>query len=135
MPQKQNQELFDSEWTIMKVVWDHEPVAAPDVQEYLQEQKGWAYTTVKTLMDRMVKKGLLKTERVRNLYLYRAGISRFEARKKELLKTLRRAFDGAFAPMMQFLVNTDQLSDQDIEALQQLLKQKKCESRKSDSSG
>ena len=132
MPQKKNQDLFESEWSILNVVWEHEPVAAPDVQEHLQEQKGWAYTTVKTLMDRMVKKGLLKTEKVRNLYLYRARVSRFEARKRELFKTLRRAFDGAFAPMMQFLVDADELTDQDIEALQKLLREKKRERKKSE---
>ena len=65
-------ELFDSEWAILQVVWDLEPCAAPAVQEVLAKDKGWAYTTVKTLMDRMVKKGLLQTERIRNLYLYRS---------------------------------------------------------------
>ena len=69
-------ELFDSEWTILQVVWEKQPCTAPAVQEVLQEDKGWAYTTVKTIMDRMVKKGLLETERIRNLYLYRAAITR-----------------------------------------------------------
>ena len=78
---KINVELFDSEWAILQAVWEHEPCAAPTVQEALQEEKGWAYTTVKTLMDRMVKKGLLQTERIRNLYLYRAAITRAQAQR------------------------------------------------------
>ncbi len=73
---KLNFELFESEWAILQVVWEREPCAAPTVQEVLQESKGWAYTTVKTMMDRMVRKGLLTTERIRNLYLYRSAVTR-----------------------------------------------------------
>ena len=65
---KKNIELFDSEWTIIRIVWQRQPCAAPTVQEALQKEKAWAYTTVKTMMDRMVKKGLLKTQKIRNLY-------------------------------------------------------------------
>ena len=128
MSKKEN-ELFETEWTILKVVWDNEPCAAPSVQEALKEHKDWTYGTVKTLMDRMVKKGLLTVEKVRNLYLYRAAISRAQARQCELAKTIKRAFDGAFAPLMQFLVEGDNLSDQEIDYLQQLLKDKKKDKR------
>ena len=56
-------ELFESEWTILQKVWQLEPCAAPTVQEALLNEKAWAYTTVKTMMDRMVKKGLLKPKK------------------------------------------------------------------------
>mgnify|MGYP000072504139 CR=1 FL=1 len=46
----------------MRIVWDKQPCAAPTVQEALQKEKGWAYTTVKTMMDRMVKKGFSETD-------------------------------------------------------------------------
>ena len=60
-------ELTEEEWEIIQVVWEHEPCAAPTVQEQLEATKKWTYSTVKTLMDRMVGKGLLTTERIRNL--------------------------------------------------------------------
>ncbi len=124
MPKKETN-ISESEWAILKVVWAQQPCAAPGVQEALKGQKDWTYGTVKTLMDRMVKKGLLSTEKIRNLYLYRARISKTEARSKELLKTIRRAFDGAFSPAMQFLVESDKLSDEEIDRLRQLLNNKK----------
>jgi BlaI family transcriptional regulator, penicillinase repressor len=114
-------ELFDSEWTILQVIWEKEPCAAPTVQETLQKDKGWAYTTVKTLMDRMVKKGLLTTERMRNLYLYRAAITRPQAQRSEILRTVNRAFDGALTPMMQFLIENESLSDEEYQELERLL--------------
>ncbi len=124
---KVNMELFESEWAILQAVWGHEPCAAPTVQEVLQEEKGWAYTTVKTLMDRMVKKGLLRTERLRKLYLYRSAITRAQAQRSEIMRTVKRAFDGALTPMMQFLIENEKLSDEEYRQLEQMLKNRKRE--------
>lgn len=118
-------ELFDSEWAILQVVWELEPCTAPAVQEVLEKDKGWAYTTVKTLMDRMVKKGLLKTERIRNLYLYRSAVTRAEAQRSEIFRTVKRAFDGALTPMMQFLIENESLSDQEYRELERLIRSRK----------
>jgi BlaI family transcriptional regulator, penicillinase repressor len=122
---KSDLELFDSEWTILRAVWKNEPVAAPAVQELLAPEKGWAYTTVKTLMDRMVKKGLLRTEKIRNLYLYTAAVTPTQARKGEIRRILKRAFDGALTPMMQFLIENEALSDADCRELERLIKNRK----------
>ncbi len=118
----EKKELFETEWAILQVVWEKEPVTAPDVQESLTREKQWAYTTVKTLMDRMAKKGLLSVQRIRNLYLYSAGISKADAVKCEIKRTLKRAFDGAFTPMVQFLVEHEQLSDEEFQYLEELIK-------------
>jgi BlaI family transcriptional regulator, penicillinase repressor len=120
-------ELFEGEWAILQVVWQHEPCAAPAVQEALRESKGWAYTTVKTMMDRMVRKGFLTTERVRNLYLYRSAITRAQAQRNELLRTARRAFNGALTPMMQFLLESEKLSDEGYQHLERLIQNRKRE--------
>jgi BlaI family penicillinase repressor len=126
---KTNVELFDSEWAILQAVWEHEPCAAPTVQEALQKERGWAYTTVKTMMDRMVKKGLLQTQRIRNLYLYRSAITRAQAQRSEIMKAVKRAFDGALTPMMQFLIENERLSDEEYRQLEHLIKNRKREKR------
>ena len=122
---KENLELFESEWAILQKVWELEPCAAPTVQEALQGEKGWAYTTVKTMMDRMVRKGLLKTEKIRNLYRYRSAVTQSQARKSEITRTLKRAFDGTFNPMMQFLIENDELSDEEYLHMERLIKKRK----------
>jgi BlaI family penicillinase repressor len=122
-------ELFESEWAILQAVWEHEPCAAPTVQEALQKEKGWAYTTVKTMMDRMVKKGLLRTERIRKLYLYRSAITLAQAQRSEIMRTVKRAFDGALTPMMQFLIENEKLSDEEYRQLEQMLKNRKREKK------
>lgn len=122
---KESLELFESEWAILQKVWELEPCAAPAVQEALQGERGWAYTTVKTMMDRMVKKGLLKTEKIRSIYLYRSAVTRSQARESEIARTLKRAFDGTFTPLMQFLIENDQLTEEEYSHLEKLIKTRK----------
>ncbi len=110
-------ELTEAEWTIMKVVWENQPCAAGTVQEALVDDLGWAYSTVKTTMDRMVGKGLLQIRKIRNLQLFSARVERKQAAGWEFRRMLSRAFDGALGPMMQYLVENEDLSQADLDAL------------------
>lgn len=121
MPKKEPIALTEAEWSIMKVVWEHQPCAAGTVQEALEADKSWAYSTVKTTMDRMVQKGLLKLQKIRNLQLFSAAVSETSARRGEFQKMLNRAFNGAVGPMMQFLVENEKLTTDDIEQLRTLI--------------
>jgi len=118
-------ELTEAEWDIIQVVWERQPCAAPTVQEELAGRKKWTYSTVKTLMDRMVTKGLLTTERIRNLMLYRSAISRQDAQRGELMRAVKRAFGGAFTPMMQFMLDSDALSRKELDDLESLIRRKR----------
>src|SRR6266487_2977649 len=127
---KQTVELTEAEWTIIKTVWEHEPCAAPTVQEKLRKQTRWTYSTVRTLMDRMVAKGLLTAEKIRNLTLYRSAVTREQAQRGELLYALRNAFNGALTPMMQCLLETGELSAKELAGLETLIKEKKKKAAK-----
>src|SRR5215467_4475440 len=117
-------DLTEAEWAILKAVWDRQPCTAPDVTELLQKTKGWAYSTVHTLMDRMVDKGLLVSEKLRRMDIYKATITKRQAQKHELLYALKHAFDNALTPMMQCLLETRQLSAEELAELEAILHQK-----------
>jgi predicted transcriptional regulator len=123
-------ELTAAEWRIMKAVWDHEPCAAPDIQEKLFDQTRWTYSTVRTLMDRMVAKGLLSTEKIRNLSLFRSTVTPAQARRGEVAYALKHAFDGALTPMLQCLLDTQKMSQEELCELEDLIKAKKRAGRK-----
>ena len=122
---KRNYELTEAEWAIIQAVWESEPCAAPTIQELLEDRKNWTYSTVKTLMDRMVTKGLLKTERIRNLILYRSVITKLQAQKSEVMRTVKRAFNGALTPMMQFMLDNHALSQKQLNELEALIRKKR----------
>lgn len=124
---KKNHELTEGEWAIIQAIWAKEPCAAGDVQESLAGEQNWSYSTVKTMMDRMVGKGLLTTERIRNLILYRSAITRAEAQSREVMRAVKRAFNGAMTPMMQFLLDSGELSSEQLDDLEAMIRSKKEE--------
>ncbi len=52
--------LTEPEWIITNALWDKHPAKARDVVERLPSSVGWAYTTVKTMLDRLVEKRAVK---------------------------------------------------------------------------
>jgi len=126
-PENNAVELTEAEWDIMKVVWEKEPCAAGTVQETLAKSRDRAYSTVKTTMDRMTEKGFLEIERIRNLQLFRSCISEVDAKRGEFRKMLKRAFDGALTPMMQFLIEHEGLSKDEASQLRKLVQRQKSE--------
>ena len=102
--------LTEPEWIIMNVLWEKHPARARDIFERLPNTANWAYTTVKTMLDRLVEKKAVSKCKQANAGLYEPLLSRRQARKTALQIVLDRAFDGAFGPMMSFLVEQENLS-------------------------
>lgn len=75
---------------------------------------------MKTTMDRMAEKGFLEIERIRNLQLFKSCVSEIDAKRGEFRKMLKRAFDGALTPMMQFLIEHEGLSKEEASQLRKL---------------
>jgi BlaI family penicillinase repressor len=114
-------ELTEAEWEIMRVVWEKEPCAAGTVQEALAKSRDWAYATVKITMDRMVRKGFLEINKIRNLQLFHSCISQVEARRSELRKMLKRGFGGALTPLLKFLIEHEGLSEEEAAELREFV--------------
>jgi predicted transcriptional regulator len=114
-------ELTESEWAVIKAVWSLEPCPAPTVQEQLAGQRDWSVSTVRTLMERMAAKGLLTSEKLRNLTLYRSAVSRQQAQLGELRYALKNAFDGALTPMVQCLLESERLDASQLDQLEALI--------------
>ncbi|NQV31177.1 MAG: BlaI/MecI/CopY family transcriptional regulator [Phycisphaeraceae bacterium] len=120
---KTTSNLTEAEWAIIRVIWDQEPCAAGTVQEALADSKGWSYATVKITMDRMVQKGFLTIQKIRNLQLFSTSISRVDAKRVELHKMLGRAFGGTLSPMLKFLIEHEGLSKEEASELRTLVNQ------------
>ena len=123
-------ELTEAEWSIIKAVWEKEPTTAPAIQLKLADHTEWTYSTVRTIMDRMVAKGLLTAEKVRNQTLYRSAVTPAQAQRGELLYALKHAFNGALTPMVQCLLDTGKLSAAELAELEALIQAKKKGAKK-----
>jgi len=123
-------ELTKAEWSVIKAVWENEPCTAPAIQEKLSQPTGWTYSTVRTLMDRMVAKGVLKAKKEGKLTIYQSVVTRAQAQRGELFYALKHAFNGALTPMVQCLLENHKLDADELEELASLIKAKKRTGKK-----
>ena len=117
--------LTEPEWLIMNALWDKHPAKARDVVGRLPSTVSWAYTTVKTMLDRLVEKNAVSKSKRGNIGLYEPLVSRRQARRTAMRIMLDQAFDGAFGPMMHFLVEDQKLSADQREELIKILSGKR----------
>src|SRR5262245_32056649 len=113
--------LSDAEWTAMRALWERSPASARDVLEVVGPATGWAYTTVKTVLDRLVEKGALKTRKRANVLFYEPRITREAARATAVRSLLERAFDGAFGSLVHHMLSEERLSARERAELRALL--------------
>ena len=123
-------ELTEAEWSVIKAVWETEPCTAPAIQEKLFKPTGWTYSTVRTLMDRMVAKRVLKAKKEGKLTIYHSAVTRRQAQHGELFYTLKHAFNGALTPMVQCLLESRDLDATELEQLESMIAARKKSSKK-----
>lgn len=113
--------LTEPEWIIMNVLWDRHPAKARGIVERLPASVNWAYTTVKTMLDRLVEKRAVKKSKRGKIAYYEPVLSRRQARRTALRTVLDQAFEGAFGPMMHFLAEDEDLSARQRRELSKIL--------------
>jgi BlaI family penicillinase repressor len=114
-------QISDAEWDVMKVLWDRGQAAAQDVTEALAVERNWRPQTVKTLLNRLVKKGAVAYAEEGRRFIYRAKVSREQAVKSESRSFLSRVFDGAVTPALVHFLKAGNLSKAEIEELKAAL--------------
>ena len=131
-PEPNPPSISNTEWEVMKVLWDKGELAARDVYAEVREETDWAYTTVKTLLSRLVAKGALDYKRVGNSYLYRPVKTREQMTRTEMKGFLQRVLDGSFSPFLANFIEETDLSEEEIADLRRILarKEKKTQKRK-----
>jgi BlaI family penicillinase repressor len=116
--------ISESEWLVMKVIWDENPINSNRVVDILSESTRWNPKTIKTLLSRLVKKGAVGYENEGRSYLYYPLIEEQVLVKAESKSFLKRVFRGALKPMIATMVESEDLSEEEIEELKSLLLKK-----------
>lgn len=114
-------QISDAEWEIMKVLWQQPGMNASEVTDALAGEKNWHPKTIRTMLNRLTAKGVLKTKIVDKLYRYIPTVSREECISAASTSFLNRVFDGAVTPMVAHFVDKSPLSKEDKEELLNIL--------------
>jgi BlaI family penicillinase repressor len=120
---KADSRISAAEWEVMKIVWKRKSCSAQQVVADLAPLTAWSAPTVKTLLNRLLRKGALAFTKSGKAYLYAAVWSEEDCRKAEAESFLDRVFDGAVSPMLAHFVRSRRLSATELSELERLLKE------------
>jgi BlaI family penicillinase repressor len=114
--------LTRTELRIMEALWKLGTASVREIQELLPEKDRPAYTTVQTMVTRLeAKKAVRRAKKISNAHIYEAVVTR-EAAQRKLVDELLSFFGGRAAPLMSHLVESGQLTLQDVEEARKVLK-------------
>lgn len=117
--------ISEAEWRVMKLLWDKSPRTANEIVDTLEGTVHWNAQTIRTLINRLVQKGAIDFDKDGRAYLYYPQVHEKDVQRAETKSFVSRVFNGAMQPMIaSFLEDTD-LSDDEIDELERLLKKKK----------
>lgn len=117
-----NLSISESEWQVMKVIWEESPKTLQDILVKLKHTE-WSTTTIQTYLSRLVKKGALTTERQGKGYLYFPAISESECQSAESKTFLNRIYDGSLSRMVTGFVKSGNLSKDELQEIKELIEE------------
>lgn len=121
-------QISDAEWNIMNVVWENEKCTANEIVDALSTETTWKSKTIKTMINRLVKKGALSYElddEDKKTYHYFSNVSESECVKEARDSFVKRVFKGSLNAMMVNFVKEGELTEEEIRELKDILDKKK----------
>lgn len=123
MPHEVTEPLSAAEWKVMKIVWRRKSCAARDVYEEAGDLYGWAPSTTKTLLRRLVDKRYLTAQAVGTSFLYRPSRPAWPSLAGAADTLLNNTLDGLGGRLLAYMVSKTRLTSDDLAQLRSLLDQ------------
>lgn len=117
--------ISDAEYAVMEQLWQKSPQTAVEVCDSICATRGWSMPTVKTLLARLVTKGVLATQPDGRRFLYTPLVAREAYVGTESRRLVDRLFGGRAAPLFAHLAESEALSEEDIAEIEHLLRELK----------
>ena len=116
-------ELSNSEWKLMRRLWDRAPSTLPELTAALREETGWSKNTVITMLARLEAKGAVGCRQGEPARRYYPLLEQKDAARTETKSFLDRVYGGRVGLMMSAMVESRGLSEDDIAELSAILEQ------------
>lgn len=116
--------ISDAESQVMEVLWQaRAALPAEDVVAALAVAQDWQEATVKTLLNRLLKKGAVSARKDGRRYLYSPELARDQWVTTESTSLVERMFGGRIAPLVAHFGKQHKLSKQDLDELTRLIEE------------
>ena len=117
-------QISEAEFEVMKIVWKYAPVNTNEITEHLTRTTSWSPKTIQTLIKRLVNKGALSYEKQSRVFVYTPLVDMNEYIGQESSSFLNRFYDGNISKMLSAYIESDKLSENEIDTLRSLLNNK-----------
>ena len=124
MDRKQGIRLGDLQLRIMRVLWDLNAATVSEVQRQLGRLP-LAYTTVATMLRKMEERGLVDHLEEGRKFLYRPAVSLDAVTRSMTGDLVDRLFDGSLAEAVSHLLESREISHEELDRLEQLIQQRR----------
>ncbi|WXR60520.1 BlaI/MecI/CopY family transcriptional regulator [Peptostreptococcaceae bacterium AGR-M142] len=116
--------ISDSEWEVMKIIWKNKNISANEIIKELEDLSTWKPKTIKTLLNRLLKKEVIGFKKEGRTYLYYPLLEEKECIKAENKSFLKKIYGGVLNTMFVNFLEDYDLTDEDIKELKQILEKK-----------
>lgn len=114
---EQDQKLFDSEYRLLSIVWENEPVQSGDLCKLCQERLGWKRTTTYTVLKKLCNKGVLRNEAA----IVTSIAKREEVQRQEGRVVLDKAFGGSLPQFIAAFLGEQSISDAEAQEIRDMI--------------
>lgn len=119
-----SQDVTEAELAVLRRLWDRGPATIRQLAEDVYGRDGASsYATVQKLLDRLEAKGFVARDRGGAVHVFRASVGRDELIGRRLRAVADTLCEGSLTPLLTHLVHGRRLSDQERQALRDLVKQ------------
>lgn len=122
MPRPRQPGLTENELEVMQILWKQAPLTVSDILNYIKRRPMPAYTSLLTLVQTMEKKGYIKHEKSGKAFAYLPVLKQEKFLISEVKRVAQRLFGGSPGKLVMNLVENEHLSQAEMVALKQLLK-------------
>lgn len=116
--------ISESEWVLMKILWNQAPLTAKEILEQLPQEIDWKENTVKTLLSRLVQKSVLDYEMSGRTYRYYPIVDEGNCVQAESKQFLNKVFGGMTKALVASFITNESLTKEEIDELKNLLDDK-----------
>jgi len=119
----------DGELEILKVLWERGPSTVREVREVLLSQRQVAHTTVLTLLQIMVEKGLVEADTSSRAHIYRTRQARPSLVRKMAHDLLDRVFEGSAPELVQYALQGRRATPEELAEIRRIIDEVERRSR------
>ncbi|MSU00645.1 BlaI/MecI/CopY family transcriptional regulator [Tissierella pigra] len=122
MDNREKTKLTDTEWKIMMLLWEKNPLTCRQMEDDLKEETGWSRHTIISFLKRMQKKNYIRMEEANPARLYYPLLNKDETVLQETRSFVEKIFHGKMGLLVSSLVDSEDITKDEINSMLQSLK-------------